>query len=443
MKKILFILFHSLFDIRFYPLLLFIKNNNKKPYSYLKKQQEIKLRKLIEYVYKYIPYYKELFDQNKIKPSDIKKISDLQKIPILTKKIINKNINKFKPQKKFIKYLHYFNNSTGGTTGTPLIYKISRKNRLISGILKYRAWLNAGYKMGDKVIIFAGSSLITNNKSLIETITTKIFRNTIKLSSFEMSNSTINSYIKIINNFKPKLIYGYPSSLFFLSNWIVKNKQKIHSPLAIFTTSENLYPYMRKKIEKTLNCKIFDAYGLHDGGITTHECIKHQGMHIDTERSILEVIDKRNNQIKEGNGKILATDLDNYIFPFIRYDTGDIGQITHKKCNCGITTPRITKILGRSVDILITPEGKKIHRWFFLYIFWKYCKGIEKYQIIQEKINQINIKIVKNKNFDKTQIKKIKEIIKEKSKKWKIKFIFVKKIKPTKSGKYKFIISKI
>ncbi len=442
MHKILFIIFHSIFDPRFFFLYKKIQKNKNKSYIELKKQQEKQLYKIIKYVYKNIPYYKKLFDKEGINPSKIKKIKDLEKIPILTKEIIKKNINLFQPIKKQIKYINYFNNATGGTTGEPLKYKNSRKDRLISGILLYRGWANAGYQLGDKMIMLGGSSLSISKKTKIIQKINEFFRNIKKFSAFDMGVYEMKKITNTISTYKPKFIRGYPSAIYLLAQWIQKNNIQIYSPKAIFTTSENLYPKMRKIIEKIFKCKIFDNYGLYDGGLSTYECNIHKGMHIDTEKSILEVIDKNNKQKKEGKGKIIATDLYNTAFPFVRYDTGDIGTITHSSCKCGFQTPRI-KISGRSVDVFKTPDGKNIHGWFFLYMFWKYQKGIDNYQVIQDKLDHITIKLVINKDFDKNQLKKIKAITQNKSPKWKIIFKFVKKIKVPKNGKYKFIVSKI
>jgi phenylacetate-CoA ligase len=100
-------------------------------------------------------------------------------------------------------------------------------------------------------------------------------------------------------------------------------------------------------------------------------------------------------------------------------------------------------VVGRSVDILITPEGKYIHGWFFLYIFWEYCKGIKEYQVIQEKLDKIVIKIVPEDDFDEKQLDKIREIIQLRSASWDVEFKFVDKIGRTGAAKYKFIINKL
>lgn len=295
------------------------------------------------------------------------------------------------------------------------------------------------------MIIFGGGSIIPNTGKNILNYLSRIFKNFIYISSFDIGQENMKKYIRIINKEKPKFGYGYPSSWHFLSKYIEKNNLMTPPFKAIFTSSEKLYPHMREKIEEVFKCEVYDTYGLNDGGLSAFECSEHSGLHINPIRSLLEIVDEKGKQIKKGEGKILATSLYNYAMPFIRYDTGNIASVLppENNCNCNINFRRLKEIVGRIVDFFETPEGKKVHGWFFLYFFWKYCKGIRKYQVIQHDLNKIIIKIVKNKGFSKRQIGKIREIIRKKSNKWEVKIDYVDNIKMSKSGKFKFIINEM
>jgi len=440
-RKVLFAALHTYFDIGFYPLYRKLKESNRNNSDILIENQIRQLKVLLSYIYKYVPYYTMLFKENNITPKDIETMEDLKRVPLLNKDAIRENIHYFTPTNRQIKYLDYFCNATGGTTGTPLKYRLSRKARLLGGVLLYRGWGLAGYQLGDRMVFLGGSSLAVNAKSNLLKRVHELLRNIKKLSAFDMSHKDMVKHAKTINAFKPKFIRGYPSAIYFFARWLQDSSVRIHSPKAIFTTSEQLYPTMRDTIESVFKCKVYDGYGLNDGGLSAYECAEHCGMHIDTERSILEVIDENGAPVQEGTGAIIATDLYNYAFPFIRYQTGDIGTITHAPCRCGLQTPRLTSIEGRSVDVLRTPEGKSVHGWFFLYLFWKYQKGIQQYQVIQESAEKIRVKIIPTKDFEDDILKDIGEVIHQKSRGWKVEFEFVKEIEKSKSGKYKFIIS--
>lgn len=441
LKKRLFILAHQVGDRKFLPTYKKLLESQWETYEELRKEQEKQMHTLIHFAYRNVPYYNKLFKDLKLEPEDIKSIEDLQKIPLLTKEIIKRNWENLKPIS--LNKMRFYERSTGGSTGTPLKYRLSKYDRFLSGALMYRGWFYAGYELGDRMIFLGGASLDIGKKSYLVSKIHETVRNIRKLSSFDLDEGAMRKYVDVINSFKPKFIRGYPSSIHFLSKWIEKHQVRIHSPLAVFTTSEKLYPNMRKKIEEVFSCDVYDGYGLNDGGVSACECLEHNGLHIDTERAILEVLDKDGNQLENGEGDIIATSLYNYAMPFIRYDTGDIGHIIDDTCGCGRSYKLLKELVGRSVDILVTPEGKNIHGWFFLYIFWKYCKGIKEYQVTQEKLDTIVIKIVPEEDFDETQLDKIREIIEKRSQAWNIEFKFVDKIERTRAAKYKFIINKL
>ena len=439
--KSLFIFAHQVGDRNFYPTYKKLIQNQWKSYEELKEEQEKQLSVMINFAYKNVPYYHKLFDDLKLSPEDIKKVDDLEKLPILTKDIIKQNWENFKPVN--LNKLKYSEQATGGSTGTPFKYRLYKFDRFLGGAMLYKGWGYGGFELGDKMVFLAGASLDIGTKSYLAKRVHEIARNIKKLSSFDMGEEEMREYVNIINSFKPKFLRGYASSIYFFAKWIEENKLKMHQPSAVFTTAEKLYPNMREKIGDIFNCDVYDAYGLNDGGLGAYECSEHSGLHIDTERAAMEVVDKEGSQLENGEGEILATSLYNYAMPFIRYDTGDLGHIIDDVCGCGRRYKLLKELGGRSVDILITPEGKNVHGWFFLYIFWEFCKGVKEYQVVQEKIDKIVIKIVPEEGFDEKQLDKIREIIRERSEGWNVEFKFVDEIERTGAGKYKFIISNL
>ena len=138
---------------------------------------------------------------------------------------------------------------------------------------------------------------------------------------------------------------------------------------------------------------------------------------------------------------MLATSLYNFAMPFIRYDTGDLAHIIDDVCSCGRGYKLLKEVVGRAMDLLVTPEGMVIHGNFFDDILM--VENIKMYQIIQEKLDTIIIKIVPEEDFDEKRLTKIREIIKKRSEGWNIEFKSVDEIKRTKAGKYKIIINEL
>lgn len=439
-NKSLFILAHQLGDSSFYPTYKEAIKNQWKTYDELKLEQENSLQKMIRFAYKYVPYYHKIFKKLNLSPEDIKKIEDLEKIPIINKDTIKNNWEDFKPLN--LKTLRYYEMPTGGSTGTPMVFRVSKYDRFLAGALLYRGWGYAGYELGDKMVFLAGAALDIGRKSSIITKAHEITRNLRKLSSFDMGIQDMENYTKIINSFNPHFLRGYASSIDFFARYIEENNKNVEFG-AVFTTAEKLYPNMRKNIENAFSCDVFDGYGLYDGGAGAYECKEHNGLHVDTERSIMEIVDDNDSPIEDGFGRIIATSLHNYSMPFIRYDTGDIGHIIEDQCGCGRGSKLMREIIGRQHEMLQTPEGKFVHGAFFnSYMFGK-INGVVEFQVIQKSLENIIIKIVADENFDEKQLDIIRSIIKSKSERWDIEFKFVDQIERTKAGKYKFIVNEV
>jgi phenylacetate-CoA ligase len=432
--KNLFILTHNAFDKRFMQLYQQLMGNFSKDYDQLLEEQDANLRRSLLFAYDFVPYYRTLFDQLNIHPKEITSRKDLESFPILTKQEIREKFFKFTPSN--LSKQKYFNNRTSGSTGNPLQYRYSKFDRLLGGCIVYRGWSLMGYELGDKMVFLSGLALGMNSKNKIIKKFHETTRNIKKLSSYAMDEESLHKYTEIINQFKPKYIRGLPASVYMFAQWIEEKKLTIHSPVALFTTAEKLFPYMRQKIGEVFNCDVYDGYGLNDGGISTFELPDHSGMRMDTERAVLEVVDEKGAQLTNGTGRILATSLHNEAFPFMRYDTGDIGTI---KINPD-GTHVLTEIIGRQDQMLQTPEGKFIHGTFFD-ILLRELDGVRQFQVIQTDLNHLTIKLVPDENFEKSQLKIISKTIRDYSESWNINFDFVDEIEMTEAGKYKYVVN--
>jgi phenylacetate-CoA ligase len=438
MKKSLFIVAHTLGDPNFCGYYKQLCNNQWTTRNFQKNQQEKNLKCMIKFATASVPYYSKLFRSLGLSADDIKNIHDLEKIPVLTKEIIRKNWNDLIPTN--LKTRNYYNMTTGGTTGQPLRYRISKKERFLAGAILYRGFGYGGYNLGDRMLIIGGSSVFGNKDSYMKKCE-YWSRNIDKISAFSLGKS--QDHLKQLTRYKPKFLYGYASSLYELSIEFENHKKNIPKIESIFTTSEKLHKHMRCKIEDIFECQVFDTYGANDGGATAFECSEHNGMHIDSERSVLELVSDDGSQVERGEGKILSTSLFNYAMPLIRYSTGDVGTIKDEFCSCGRGSILLDDLVGRSVDMILTPDGEIIHGWFFLYLFWEINKGILQYQVIQHDYQKITIFLVVNDEFEESQLNQISDILRKKCNKWIIEYKFVESIPRTQAGKTKFIINQI
>jgi len=398
-------------------------------YSDLEKFQLKRLKLLLNHADKNVPYYHKIFKKLKFKPDELSNVNELKRVPILTKEIIRNNFEDLYARNYLKDDL--ISCVTGGSTGTPMKFFINKKSEACNMAAAYRAWSWAGYELGDKIKYI--------NK--IRNYTLRI----IKLNAFELNQENMQYYLDILRKYKPKTINSFASAIFTLSQYMENREIEDIKPKAILTTADMLFNYRRKTIERVFGCEVFDYYSGRDTTLQAAECPEHTGYHLSIENAVVEFI-KENEPIASGEtGKIIITDLCNYAMPFIRYEIGDLGVPSDESCPCGRKLPIMKSLKGRILDTIVTPEGKILTGEFFPAIFADYhIKGIEEYQIIQKRKDELLIKLVKGKNFNDSDLDLYLNIIKKNvGNQMNIEVQFVNKIEPTISGKHRPVISEI
>ncbi len=210
-----------------------------------------------------------------------------------------------------------------------------------------------------------------------------------------------------------------------------------------FVTSERLYDEQRQQISKTFNCPVANGYGGRDAGFIAHECPA-GGMHITAEDVIVEILDNQGTPVPCGeSGEIVITHLASSDFPFIRYRTGDIGKLDDQLCSCGRGLPLLKEIEGRSTDFVVAQDGTVMHGLALIYILRK-IPEINAFKIIQENLDLTRILIVSKSALDGATIKLItNEFQTRLGNDITIKIEEVNEIPLEKSGKFRYVISKV
>jgi phenylacetate-CoA ligase len=430
-------------DERMIPYLKLLNKSQWWSCSDLEQFQLKRLKLLLNHADKNVPYYHKIFKKLNFKPDDITNVNELERLPILTKEIIRDNFEDFYAR-NYSKE-NRISSATGGSTGTPMKFFIDKKWAACNVAAALRAWSWAGHELGEKMAYLwsAPQDLKDQNKFInkIHNYTLRI----IKLNAFDLTPEKMDDYIKILKTFKPKRINSYASAIFTLSLYLEKRGIEDIKPEAILTTSDMLFDYKRKTIERVFSCEVFDYYSGRDISLQAAECSEHAGYHLSIENAVVEFI-KGNEHVTSGEtGKIIITDLCNYAMPFIRYEIGDLGVPSDENCPCGRKLPIMKSLKGRILDTIITPEGKMLDGMFWIAIFPDYqIKGIEEFQIIQKRIDKLLIKIVKGRNFCDTDLNLYLNIIKKNvGDQMNIEVQFVNKIEPSISGKHRPVISEI
>ena len=365
----------------------------------LEELQNKKLRTLIKHAYENVPYYHRLFKKLGLCPEDIKTKEDLQKVPILTKEDIRKNLPDLLARN--ISKLRFIEAHSSGSTGEPLKYYVDKLAYSMGWAQTFRCWSWVGYRLGDPYVKIS----LNPRTKLSKKIQDKLMR-CVYIYSSGISKDNLISYLNKMKN--AKIIRSYASSIFMLANMIKEigiDYKHIPTPKAITTTGETLYDHWRKRIEEVFNCEILDGYGGESTPVA-FECPMHEGYHICAESVITEIL-RDNEQVSPGEmGEVVITNLENWVMPFIRYKLNDLATPSDDQCNCGRGLPMLESVQGRDTDIVITPNGSFLVVHFFTILF-EYIEGVDQFQVIQERIDKLKIKIVKNEKFTENDLRYI------------------------------------
>jgi phenylacetate-CoA ligase len=402
----------------------------------LEKLQNKKLRALIKHAYENVPYYHNIFRRLNLRPEDIKTKDDLDKLPILTKKDIRKNLPNLLaanlPKSRFMERY------SSGSTGEPLKYYLDTEAYSYGWAQTFRCWGWAGFEVGDPYIKVS----LNPRTNFIKKIQDRVMNCTYIYASADIDESTFQSYLKIMEGAKPKIIRGYASSMYLFARFMEQQGLTFSSSLnAVMTTGETLFTHWRELIESSFNVDVYDGYGA-EGTPMAFECEEHS-YHKCDETAIIEFL-RGDQHVSIGEmGEIVVTNLDNYAMPLIRYKVGDVGKPAENYCPCGRGLSIIESIEGRDTDIIVTPKGGFLVVHFFTILF-EYIEGVTQFQVVQEKIDKLKINIVKNEKFTEKDFNHIVSWIKKHAgEEMNIDIEFADSIPPTKSGKRRFVISKV
>ncbi|MCK4364542.1 MAG: phenylacetate--CoA ligase family protein [Thermoplasmatales archaeon] len=403
----------------------------------LKKYQFERLKKIIDNAYRHVPYYKDLFDKENIKPEEIKKFQYFEKIPFLTKKIIQENIEKLKadniPSHKFV-YC-----TTGGSTGEPLGFYLEKgssfaRQMAFSKIVMDRA--NCHFR--EKSVRILGHDTPMEYQLL---------RRKLVLSSFDFTEKNMSLFYEKIKQLKPRQIWSYPSAIVILANYINRKKLDVFPSLkAIFCLGEKLYDWQRDLLEKTFLCRIIGYYGNLEHTAFAATCEHSNYYHLFPEYSYVELIGENGETVKRDGeiGEIIATSFNNEIFPFIRYKTGDLGVFSSKECSCKRKHILLKNIEGRVQELAVTKDNQ-IVPITGTYGFAAYVSShVKEIQLYQNKPGIININVVGDDSYTKHDSDKIINMFKERLRdQFEFNINLVDKIPRTESGKFRFFVQKM
>ena len=324
----------------------------------IERYQLERLKRLLNHARYSVPYYRDLFARIGFSPETIHSLSDLSRLPLLNRTILEREGLRMLSRKKFFFVTEKI---TSGSTAKPVhiyknAYSICREDAALWRSLKW--W---GIQPGDRNVRFWGippSPRMVKRMKLTDRV-----MNRLRIPATVFGERDLLNYYEKIKRFRPAYFYGYP---FFIERFTRVLVQHGMNPAelklkAIVTTAEQIFEEVKDFLEETYRTRVVVDYGTSEFGPIAYSC-PNGSLHLQSENLIVEVVDSRGQPVPMGElGEIVVTDLHNYAMPFIRYQTGDFGRLSDEYCPCGREQMLLKELVGREINLLMTTDGRYVH----------------------------------------------------------------------------------
>ncbi len=322
------------------------------PREALEALQLKRLQHQIERVYAAVPYYRNKMTEAGVKPSDIKNLKDLRKLPFTTKEDLRLNypFGLFAVPFERVVRIH----ASSGTTGKPTVVGYTKRDIDSWAELMARTLSCGGAHQGDVVHNAYGYGLFTGG------LGAHYGAEKLGAAVIPISGGNSKRQIMIMQDFGSTVLMCTPSYALNLAD-VMKEMNVDPASLKLRVGLFGAEPWsenMREEIQKRLNLKAIDIFGLSEvmGPGVASECIEEQhGLHIFEDYFLPEIVDPKTMEpLPPGeHGELVFTTLTKEAFPVIRYRTKDISRLIADPCSCGRTFHRMERITGRTDDMLI------------------------------------------------------------------------------------------
>jgi phenylacetate-CoA ligase len=356
--------------------------------------QRRQLQELLVYCFEKVPFYRQRMPGRE-RPEALQNLGDWRRLAPLSKDDVRRAgtsliSSDFDPGRLVVSH-------SGGSTGMPLRCYHDRE-ALKRVYACFWASQRPGVSRRDKFAAFQGLNIIPPRQKRGSYWRMNYAMRQRLYSIFHLSENTIGAYIADLDRYQPVYLTGYANSLYLLAKLAEEQRLlPVHSPLAVFSTSEQLLPACRRTIERVFRTRVWDAYSQDEtcGSITQYECGFY---HYDRAYGYMEFHDVEVLPDDRRLAEIICTGFLNRAWPLLRYRPGDLVEYEPaEKCpKCGRAGPIIHGIRGRTGDVLLLPSGR---RFPHISLIVKNLKGVRQVQLVQHAIDRVTIRFVPSDDF--------------------------------------------
>ncbi|MFB9057607.1 phenylacetate--CoA ligase family protein [Mariniflexile ostreae] len=416
----------------YYEYLKHYKANNKLALDALLKIQKEKYGEFIAHAISYSSFYKKKYSEI----ANPENIDNIETLPIIDKEALRIDIDSVYTITKNKGHV----SKTGGTTGKSLevVYTAEDTAERFAILDNFRS--KFGYTLGKKTAWFSGKSLLSERDVKKNRFWKTDYLYKVRYySTFYIHEKYLKYYLQNLIKFRPEFMVGFPSTMYEIAKYGEKHNIPFppHTIKAIFPTAETVTQAIRSTLEHYFKTNVYNQYASSEGAPFITEC-RNKNLHMELQSGVFEVLDDAFKPAHKG--RLVVTAFHTHGTPLIRYDIGDVIELSSDKCICGNNNPLVKEILGRASDYIYSEETGKINLGNVSNCL-KGVKGIVKFQVQQHHKNKLLVLIIKDEEtFTDNDSKRFTSNLRERvGAKMEINVTYVKDIAVEKSGKFRLV----
>jgi len=321
-------------------------------------------------------------------------------------------------------------------------YDSDRLDSRVAATWRHNRW--AGWNVGDKVAVIWGAPQdLARSPRIKDRVRDWIQDRRIMLDASALDEPAMASFTATLRRYRPRILQAYSNTLGLYARYLQGRGADDIRPQGIVCSAEVLTAENRRLIEETFGCRVFDRYGCREFAVIASECEAHDGMHVNAENLLVEVlVDDRSRS--DQDGQIVVTDLRNLAMPLIRYRINDVGRVLTRACTCPRKLPLLVISGGRSTDFLIASNGDIVSGVVIATYVATNIPGIRQIQFVQDSTTSIKIRLVKGLDWSAATAAQLQAKASHYlGSDMRFEFEFCTVIPSEKSGKYRFSICNI
>lgn len=340
------------------------------------------VRHLVRYAADTIPFYRDLYRENKIDIDAIATADDLWKLPAVNKS----DFLRAGPRHYTDEYdslLDAFVQKTSGSTGSPLsIFARPREAEVMLASF-WSGWVSAGVNLKDRIFL-AGSRQLGVEVPEFNVV-------------FCPQGMSLDEQIERYRAFEPTIVIGLTEAVALLAKELERLQVDTSSVRMAFVLGQTYTEFLRRMVRSGFACEVFDLFGASECSWLGCECAQHHGCHIPETQTIVQIsrVGQPNEPVIEGEaGEIIVTSLLRRTTPFVRYRLHDVAGLDSTPCPCGRTSPRLVRIEGRVHDFLVARNGEGVPATTIDFDVWLQRPGIVDYRVVQESRDRVRVFLI-------------------------------------------------